>query len=224
MRGYWPAMVLLFIATSLMCAQTGPQSSTGRIAGTVLNEEGQFAERANVCTSITHGNTTSINCQHALTDKDGRFHMEKVEFGTYALFAINEGEGYSIANQSPGQKVRVTAENPWASVTIRLRPGGGVLIGSVRDKITGEPLKTAINLQYIAPDGEAAGNTRKETSGDGEFRATVPTGLDLLIVVSAPGYKGWVYTDPSDASRPVLRLQPGEHRSLEVEMEPKTQP
>jgi hypothetical protein len=218
MRGNWLAVALLSLATFLPSVQTSAQSlEMGGVRGMVLNEEGQIATHATVCVGITHKNSTTINC-HFLVGKDGQFQIEKLPPGTYSVFAINEGEGYSIQNQSPGTKVRITAENPWATVEIRLQPKGGVLILSVRDKISGQPIKN-VNVEYLGLEGEAAGNAR----GDGEFRATVPTGFDLLIVVSAPGYKGWVYTDPSNPSHPVLRLQPGEKRELEIELEPKMQ-
>lgn len=218
MRGNWPVVAILIFATFLTCVQTSAQPlGTGGVRGTVSNEEGQIVDNAKVCVSMTQKNSTTINCRF-LAGKDGQFLVENLPLGTYSVFAINEGEGYSIENQSPGTKVRITTENPWANVEIRLRPKGGVLILSVRDKITGQPIKK-VNVQYLGLEGEAAGNA----SGDGEFHATVPTGLDLLIVVSAHGYKGWVYTDPSNPSRPVLKLQPGERKELEIELEPKPQ-
>jgi Carboxypeptidase regulatory-like domain len=218
MRGNLPAAAMLIFAMFLSCVPTSAQSvGTGGVRGTVLNEEGQIVDHAKVCVSIAEKNSTTTNCRF-LADKDGHFQIEKLPPGTYSVFAINEGEGYSIENQSPGTKVKITTENPWATVEIRLQPKGGVLILSVRDKISGQPIKT-VNVQYLGLEGEAAGNAR----GDGEFRVTVPTALDLLIVVSAPGYRGWVYTDPSNPSRPVLRLQPGEKKELEIELEPKTE-
>lgn len=221
MRGNWPAAAILIFATFLTCVPTSAQSlGTGGVRGTVLNEEGQIVDHAKVCVSISEKNSTTIN-RRFLVDKDGHFQIDKLPPGTYSLFAINEGEGYSIENQSPGTKVKITTENPWATVEIRLLPKGGVLILSVRDKISGQPIKTVNDVQYLGLEGEAAGNAR----GDGEFRVTVPTALDLPIVVSAPGYRGCVYTDPSNPSRPVLRLQPGEkkEKELEIELEPKTE-
>jgi hypothetical protein len=105
-----------------------------------MDEEGQLIEQAKACTSITSGNHTSINCLFP-TDKDGRFTIEHLKIGTYRVFAINEAEGYSIENQSRGQEVNLTADAPWANVTVRLRPRGGILIGSVRDKWSGSQLR-----------------------------------------------------------------------------------
>jgi hypothetical protein len=188
----------------------------GRITGIVLNEQGQIVDDAKICLSVTSGNNTSINCR--MSAEGGQFHIENVKFGTYELFAINEAEGYSIDNQSPGQKVAVTPANPWPDVTVQLRPAGAALIGKVRDRVTGEPVK-GISVQYFDVDGKASGSSLGVS--DGEFRVTLPTRCDLVVVVSAKGYHGWVYTDPSSPSRPVLRMDSGQRRTIEIELEPR---
>lgn len=213
----WPATIFLLAVTSLTSGQSNTQSGgTGTIAGTVLNEEGQLVDHANVCTQFTSGSRTEINCRLS-TDKDGRFQIENVKFGAYQVFATKEEEGYSIDNQAPGQNVMVTPDNLWANVTIRLRPKGAFLIGSVRDKTSGKPVKEII-AQYIVID-DAKGGGGEAFHRNGEFRLIAPTACDLVVIVSAPGYKGWVYTDPSDSSRPILRLSPGEQKKLDIELE-----
>jgi uncharacterized surface anchored protein len=210
MRGNLVAMILVISVTSIAAGQ-----AVGRISGTVLDEDGQLVDHASVCTSVTSGNSRSINCL-VPTDKDGRFQLENVKFGTYGILAANEGEGYSIEVQTP-QSVSVTAANPSPVVTVRLRPKGGVLIGTVRDKFTGQPVKE-IMVQYLDIDGKASGSA--PTFSDGEFRVTVPIQCDLVVVVSAKGYKGWVYTDASSPSHPVLRLSPGERKVVDIQLEP----
>jgi uncharacterized surface anchored protein len=215
MRSQSLLIVLLLMTPPLVYAQSAKQSSAvGRIVGTVLNEAGQLVDHARVCTSITSGANTEINCRVS-TDKDGRFQIEHLRTGTYNVFAQKEEEGYTISNQSPGQKVEITIEQSFAIVTIRLRPKGGILVGSVKDKTSGKPVE-AIAVRYLAVDKGDAGFTR----ANGNFQITVPTATDLIIVVSAEGYKGWVYTDPSDPSHPVLRLASGEQRLLDIELEP----
>jgi hypothetical protein len=188
----------------------------GRITGIVLNEDGVVVDDATVCLSMTSGNNTGINC--LTPTSHGQFQIEKVQFGNYELFAINNAEGYAIENQSPGQKITLTAENPSPNVTIRLRPRGAVLSGTVRDKATGESVK-GFRVQYLDVDGKAAGGAPPFTK-DGEFHVTLPPLCDLVIIVSAPGYRGWVYTDSSNPSRPVLRLGSGERKVVNVELEP----
>jgi uncharacterized surface anchored protein len=212
MRGNWLAIAFVASVASFATAQTA-----GRITGTVLNEDGQVVNDATVCTSVASGNSTSINC-NIFTDNGGQFQIDKLRLGNYGLFAINEAEGYSIQNQNPGQKVALTTENPSQNVTVRLRPGGAVLIGTVRNKISGEPVK-GVSVQYLDVDGKASGSSPFSAS-DGEFHVALPPQCDLVIVVSAKGYKGWVYTDPSNPSRPVLRLAAGDRKTVDVELEP----
>ena len=88
---------------------------------------------------------------------------------------INQAEGYSIDNQNPGQKITLMAANPSPDVTVRLRPRGAVLIGTVRDKISGEPVN-GISVQYLDVDGKASGSS---PFSDGEFRVALPTQCDL---------------------------------------------
>lgn len=211
MQGNW---LLAFVA-SVTCFATAQPA--GRITGTVLNEDGQLVDNATICVSVASGSSTSINCQ-IFTDH-GQFQIENVKFGSYGLFAINEAEGYSIDNQSPGQKITLMAANPSPNVRVRLRPRGAVLIGTVRDKISGEPVK-GISVQYLDVNGKASGSS---SFSDGEFRVALPTQCDLVIGVSAKGYEGWVYTDPSSPSRPVLRLGSGERKAVDVELEPSGQ-
>ena len=73
------------------------------------SEDGQLVGHVEVCISVfVAKNSTSISCI-ASTDKDGEFQIENVKFGTYGLLAVDEGEGYSITNQSPARDVVVTA-------------------------------------------------------------------------------------------------------------------
>jgi uncharacterized surface anchored protein len=117
-----PVVGFLLFAALFARTQTTTQAlGNYGIVDTVLDEDGQLVEHVNACTSATSGNHTGINCLFP-TDKDGRFTIEHLKIGTYQVFAINEAEGYSIQNQSPGHEVTLTADSPWANVTVRLRP------------------------------------------------------------------------------------------------------
>ena len=213
-RGIWLLTVCVAVTASLMTAQT-----TGRISGTVISEDGTVVDHADACTSATSGNSTTINCRIPVDD-EGHFQIENVKFGTYGIFAINEEKGYSIDNQSPGLKVTVTPENPSQNVIIRLRPRGGVLTGSVTDKVSGKTIEDAW-INYIAIDNGGGGGNHRTVGG--QFSMAAPTDSNLLIYVSAKGYKGWVYTDASNPGQPALRLASGERRLLDIELEPLPQ-
>src|SRR5713101_3281793 len=212
MRRQWLGVVSVALSGYMAMAQSG-----GRITGTVLDEDGQLVTDAKLCVMVKSGNNTAINCNVARTDKNGEFEIENLKIGTYNVFAVNEGEGYSIENQTPGEEVVLTSENLAPQITVRLRPRGGVLLGSVTDKFTGRPIKKAW-VSYADIDGKAAGSS--VITSDGQIRLAVPTECGLVIIVSSKGYKGWVYTDPSNPAQPVLRLHSGERKILDIRLEP----
>ena len=209
------AFVFLGCVTPLSIAQ-----SVGRISGSVLDDHGQIVEGASVCLSQSTGkSSTTIDC--TIATEHGQFQIPKVAFGTYHVFAVKEAEGYSTENQGPGEPVVVSAANPSPDVTIHLQAAGAILVGTVQDKSSGKPIKGA-SIRYVDVDDNAGGASSSHAGG--EFSVTVPSERDLVIVVSAKGYKGWVYTDPSGSSRPMLRLIAGERRQLDVELEPGAPP
>lgn len=209
----WLRILLAFVVSA---ATATSAQRMGRITGTVLDEQGRVVEDSTVCLTFTTGNgSATINCKFSISH--GRFEIPQVGFGTYEVFAINEAEGYSIQNQSPGQSVTVSSANTSPDVTVRLHSGGPVLSGTVRDKATGKPVK-GIWVRYIDVDGKASGGSPSPT--DGEFHVALPTNDDLVIIVSAKGYRGWVYTSALDADRPILRLAAGERKHLDIQLEP----
>jgi hypothetical protein len=199
------------IATaSLMAAQT-----VGSISGDVTSENGTVVRHAKVCTSITSKQSTTIGC-NTLVDDEGHFQIENLDFGRYGIFAINEEEGYSIDNQSPGLQIEVSPKNPSPHVSVRLRPKGTVFMGSVTDKTNGNAIDNAW-IEYVSLDNGNAGSRR--TVG-GRFSVVVPTDSALLIYVVATGYKGWVYADSSNLTQPTVMFAPGERRVVDIELEP----
>jgi hypothetical protein len=223
MRCKWQLLsVFLLSANLLALAQaTSPffsDDANGMIAGTVLDGTGQVADHARVCVSVTSGNitsgtTTNINCA-ASTDKYGQFQIEHLKIGDYAVFARDSRDEPSIDDQQ-GQKVTLTAAAPYAHVTIRLKPGG-ILLGSVTDASSGKPVEQ-FQVQYQELDEQGAGTA---FANHGRFRLVVPVATDLVIIVTAPGYRGWVYTDSDNPSRPVLRVASGEQKELDIELQP----
>src|SRR5450755_4012421 len=147
----------LIVTCVALCGCLAIAQSAGRITGTVLDEDSQLVTDAELCLGVKAGNNTSFRCNIARTDKNGQFEIESLKSGTYKVFAVNEGEGYSVENQSPGEEVVLTSENLAPQITVRLRPRVGVLLGSVTDKFTGRPIKNAW-VSYQDIDGKASGS------------------------------------------------------------------
>lgn len=191
----------------------------GTIAGTVLDATGQVAEGARVCISVTSHDSDSGAINHISscpisTDKYGQFQFEHLKTGTYAVFAMDAGD-QSLSGDEKGQEITLTANSPYAHATLHLKPGG-ILLGSVTDAGSGKPVRQ-FQVQYVELDRQGGGSTFGQ---HGKFRVVVPVATDLVVIVIAQGYKGWVYTDSDDQSRPVLRVAAGEQKELDIELQP----
>jgi len=211
-KSAWLALLTLSIVPRCL-PQATPLPASG-VTGVALTEDGQLAVGATVCTAIRHEHGEAISCEVS-TDSEGRF-VVHLKPGKYEVFAIDTGKGYSIENQSPGQDVSVTPDQPWLDVTIQQHARGGVLTGSITDKLTGRKIKNArVQITAIDGTGENSG-----TSVQPDFHLSVSPNCDLLVVVMAEGYRGWIYTDPSNPSRPVLHLASGEQKTVDIQLEP----
>jgi hypothetical protein len=193
---------------TLLYAQTSDQ---GRITGTVLNEDGQPVVHAAACISAL--GSTKTECS-VFTDQGGQFEIQHLAKGTFFIFATKEEDGYSGVNQTD-QKVVLTQQEPNANITVKLAPKVGTLIGAVKDSLTGKPVDK-IRVMFTAKDGKSVGNAG--TYMGGEFRLNLPTTSDFIIVVTALGYKPWVYADPANGQS--LHLASGEQKLLDIELEP----
>ena len=114
-----PKQCVLILIIALSCCSAIAQAS-GHISGIVLDENGQLVSDAKLCLMTKSGNHTGINCNLMHSDKSGDFNIANVKNGHYNIFAINEEEGYSIENQSPGQEVVLTSENIAPQVTLQV--------------------------------------------------------------------------------------------------------
>jgi len=209
--------LLLIVCTLSSCLAVAQAS--GHITGTVLDQDGELVSDAKLCLAVRSGASQTINCDVARSDKNGQFQIDNLKNGTYYVFAVNDAKGYSIQNQSPGEQVVLTPADASPQITISLHSPGGILRVAVTDKFTGQPVKNGW-VSYLSLEGEASGSSVFSSGSDGQIIVTIPTELDLVVIVSAKGYKGWVYTDPSNPARPVLRLHSAESRTLDVQLEP----
>lgn len=125
-------------------------ASAGDRCGWCSNEDGQPVAHAATCISALGSHKTKCN---GFTDQGGQFEIQHLSTGTFLVFATKEEDGYSrLMNQSTGQKVVLTPQEPSANITVKLAPKGGTLIGSARDSLTGK-LVEFVHVAYIATDG-----------------------------------------------------------------------
>jgi hypothetical protein len=194
----------------------------------VLDEHGQPFKGVEVCTWMRNapaGSTESRGrCPAATTDEAGQFRIDHVAMGATGVEAIKLEDGY-VAYAGTTAKEVVTLTPNQASATVVLKLGGkaGGLLATVKDKYTGEAV-TSFQVAWLIVDDDEQNGTYSggERVTQWNKRAIVPPGKWLLVIISAKGYKKWMYHDPSDPSRPAfLRWQPGEEKELRVELEPQ---
>jgi len=216
------AVVLLVLVELLPAlAQEGRPSSSvqpeGTISGLVLDEHDQIVEHASVCTTTFSNSTSMTNCR-TVTDQSGRFTIEHVPMDSYTVSASKEEDGYS-GGMLPGQKVVLSANQPFAQVTLKLGPRSGILRGTVRDKATGKAIgpEGKLSITYVSVEGNESGSIGPLDGA--KLRANLPADREFIVFVSGAGYETWFYLN--DQSRPTLRLKSGEEKVLDVQLEPR---
>jgi hypothetical protein len=219
-------LTLLLLASLPTFPQTADSSQPeGTISGTVLDEPGDPFKGVTVCTYMIGAPSGSKEARGdcpVTTDQAGEFRIDHMAMGTFGVEAIKPEDGYiAFAGTSVIKMVTLTPSQLSATVALKLGPKPGVLLPSVKDKLTGEPI-ISFQVSWEISDGPKGSHSGGETIGPGIKRAIVPPEKYFRLTISAPGYKKWIYHDPSDPSRPALiRFQAGEEKELLVELEPQ---
>jgi hypothetical protein len=211
------------LASALLLAPIGYcQSGEGTITGTVVNEQGDPVSGATIWCSVMQG-TQSNSVSSGKTDATGKFQLEHLPWDTYTISATKHADGYGGSSQPVSDPVTLTSEHPAATVVLKLGPKEGILLPTVSDKVTGERL---FDFTVHSTVEEFEGQTHNTSSGSwGVSRWTkqvlLPSNKDVMLHITKLGYRTWWYMDPSQPNGPgILRLQPGEVRELDIELEP----
>jgi hypothetical protein len=205
---------LLLFVTPALYPQKGELAGDGRITGTVVNSDGEPVSQASICTTIHSPNSSSTSCGLAQTDKDGRFELDHLPIRETGIFAEKQEAGYWTEDEKSIQTVPLTSQDRLARVVLNVGPPPGELTIAVRDKVTGKPVQSS--KVRTTQGSHAFINENSSTT-----TVRVRPGFDVMIQVSAPGYKTWYYIDPDDPSQPVLRLQAREDKTVDAYLEPK---
>lgn len=151
-----------------------------------------------------------------MSDSEGHFEITGLELHKYRVYASKTQDGYPNADPAYSDEnqatVVLTPDQPSASTIIRLRKAV-ILIVDVRDAATWKAVRAHYKLSVPK---------RWEVSGELSYPLLIHPLTDVMLEVSAKGYKTWSYSDPSSPARLLLlRLESGEQKLLEVELEPE---
>lgn len=191
----------------------------GQITGVVVDEVGRPLAKAMVHITEQKGFVGHRPVQAYETDEQGHFAINRVPWGSYLVLAGKEDAGYpdtKLAFYSNLEVPTVTLSPmfPKADVRVQLGPKAGVLeLSPVTDAVTGKKIESpSITLRRSQnPDLFIT------TSAAGA-RILVPSETDILLEVSAPGYKPSASSDGIANTR--IRLKPEEVRKLAVSLQP----
>jgi hypothetical protein len=214
--------LILLTQQSGLNAHVKPKDGEGLIDGVVTYEDKKPVKGATVYADPL-GQAIHAIIPHAETDETGYFaiRIPRSWFGKFAVAAKKEDENFPDMSKpfySDGklQTATLSAEHPTGTVAIRLGPKAGVLVGTVRDAVTGATLYPCVELRR--PHGNFLTSSG---SIKAHFRVLIPSDTDVTVKMWLDGYKPWYYPDTDEKSRSVpVRLKPDEQLTLEILLQP----
>ena len=204
----------LFLALVLILASgfTSPQPQhrpAGEIRGVVTDRDGHPVSSAMVFAVPQALTLEGVTPRSAKTGEDGKFvfggHFSP---GTYSLYSRKEKEGYPdptdrfYADLGAETEVHLAADKPSATVEVRLGQKAGILEGRVIDVNTGAAIMA--RLVFYDQNGNQHFLMVK-----GKYRALLPPGKDIGLMVSSPKYEPRVAVAR-------LQLEPGQQVHLDI--------
>jgi hypothetical protein len=219
--GFMKHLLLLVVAAGSLLSQTqsSAQSQTRNlpreIKGVVTDQNGVPVSEATVYAVPQGLVLDDIALRSVETDSDGKFDFRgRLELESYKLYARKDEDGYPdpldrfyADSKVNAPRVDLTRDRPSATVTVKLGEKAGVLEGRVIDAETGAVLNAGV---YFL-DGQGNGQ-HADSNAEGRFRALLPPGKELTLVVRGPA------SHSNRIQLPVapLRLEPGQYIYMDI--------
>lgn len=212
------------VAAVVLAITASPAAAgTGQITGTVVDENGAPAKHVKVeAWPLDTGNMGPLPV--AETDDFGHFVMRVV------VGRDSKGRPYGLrwdvypridmhtyrpplwffhTNNSQAVIATLTERHPEATVTIRLGPKAGALVGKVTDALTGAPVKPYFEFAWASDPH----NTMSESMSP-NYRILLPSNTGITFWVGAEGHKRYTYPG-------VINVRPGQDFRLDIQLQPE---
>lgn len=142
---------------------TPAEEDKGVIQGTVIYGDGRPVKAATVYAQPMGRPMMGIVLQ-STTDDNGHFSVSHLWLGKYAVGAEKLDEDYAnmtsqFYSDGKFETVVLTSHHPTASVSIRLGPKAGILVGTVVDAATNAPLNPCVEFRRAKNPGNFLSGT-----------------------------------------------------------------
>ncbi len=221
------SVVLLSVLPSAV-SHASANEDRGSISGIVVDQLGNPVANAHVTTRDLDfpPNTVEVGAgvvPFVETDVQGRFLFKglKVEH-RYKVYSEKEQDGYpdmmlGMYNPTDTASIATAVSSVAAEgVTVHIGPKAARLKWNVRDAVSGNSINTLTFSFQRRDNGVSAGGSAPADEG-----VLVPSNTDLIVEISARGYRDWYYGEALDKSTAAsLRIPPGEEKTLQVQLQP----
>jgi len=208
--------VVIVVAGSLFAYAQTKDHLRGKIKGSVTDQNGNPISAATVY-AVPQGLTLNdITPRSVKTDGNGAFDFrDGFELEEYKLYSRKDEDsyfdpfdGFYADSKSEAPAVNLTQDHPSATVTVKMGEKAGVVVGRVIDADTGAVLKARLYFY----DGQGHGH-RFDSAVDGRYRALLPPGKDIRLMVT-------VLSPSSERTQipvaPSLRLEQGQFIYMDI--------
>lgn len=189
----------------------------GSIEGTVTDEGGMAISGATVY-AFRIGPMTSV-IPTAETDAAGYYIFKRLDYGRYAVAPAKPADGYPRPFDVPNctqmkyAEIELSDENQSAKSDLRFGKKAGVLVGTVSDADSGNPVDANVEFRCIVDPSQFVSGSGLTNA---RFRVLVPSDTPISMTVSQTGFENWHFTR-NGVVEPIL-LAPGETLALEIRL------
>jgi hypothetical protein len=206
----------------LICAAFAyqlPPPSQGTITGTVSNEAGVPVAGAKVSADPLDHRLRISPVTYVITDTRGRFKVERLAWGEYAIFADKEEAGYpnsrlAFYSDDKFPAVVLSESTPTTVISVRLKRAA-TLKGRISDADTKIPTGASFRLTRLEKPADWIA-----TSVPSDYRVLIPPDVDVGVEATSRGYNPW----PSPGLQRKIRLHPGQTMTLNIDLKPEVKP
>jgi hypothetical protein len=190
----------------------------GSIEGTLTDYAGMAVSGATVY-AMRIGRPAVSAIPTADTDAGGHYIFKRLDYGRYAVAPAKPADGYPTSFQVPNcthtqyPQIELSDENQSAKLDLRFGKKAGVLVGTVTDADSGNPVDANVEFRCIVDPSEFVSGSGLTNA---RFKVLVPSDTPVSMTVSQKGFQNWQFIR-NGVVEPIL-LAPGEILTLEIRL------